>query len=43
MMFSNATELCIYHHKPVLEHFHHPNKIPCAYFQLIPMPTVGSV
>jgi len=37
--FSIVTELHNHHHNPILECFHYPQKVPCACWQAIPIPT----
>ena len=36
--FQEIYQWCNLHHKPALEHFHQPNKIPQVHLQLIPFP-----
>ena len=35
MIFNKFAELCSHQHSPILEHFHHPQKIPHARLQSV--------
>lgn len=41
--FSKFTELCIHHHNPISEHFHHPRKIPPSHLQSHPLPAPSAL
>ena len=41
MTLRKFTELCNRHHNSILEHFHHPRKVPPAHLQSHPVPTPG--
>lgn len=41
MIFSKCTELFNHHHNSVLEHFHHPNKIPHVPLETPSIPTLS--